>query len=132
MPRHPDLNIFKLSWVMFVLTEYLTPSSAKTARPLSPIYWLIEDKNNQDPLGIQSITALKGLLSVFEFGIILAADAEGKGYAYEALLAMIDYAFTILGHDILVETHQANNLSVCKLAERLGFKSCSYFQSQSD
>jgi RimJ/RimL family protein N-acetyltransferase len=90
-------------------------------------YWLIEDKNNQEPLGIQSITALKDLLSVFEFGIILAANAEGKGYAYEALLGMIDYAFTILDHDILVETHQANNLSVCKLAERLGLNHAATF-----
>jgi hypothetical protein len=32
-----------------------------------------------------------------------------------------------LGHDILVETHQANNLPVCKLTERLGFNHAATF-----
>ncbi len=84
-------------------------------------YWIIEDKVTGQSLGIQSVSATKDLLGVAEIGIILHADAEGRGYPHEALFAMIEYAFMELDNDVLLETHQASNRLVCLLAKRLSF-----------
>lgn len=51
---------------------------------------------------------------------IWAADAEGKGYAYEAASAARDHAFSTLGWDTAVSYIDADNARSIALAERLG------------
>ncbi|HHB80156.1 MAG TPA: N-acetyltransferase, partial [Aliiroseovarius sp.] len=51
---------------------------------------------------------------------VWAAEAEGKGYAFEAASAARDHAFTTLGWDTAVSYIDPENARSIALAERLG------------
>lgn len=55
-----------------------------------------------------------------EVGWGVAPEFAGKGYAYEAAVASIDYAVDVLGWDDVMHTIDPANLPSIKLAERLG------------
>jgi RimJ/RimL family protein N-acetyltransferase len=55
-----------------------------------------------------------------EVGWSLHRDAMGKGYALEAAVASLDYAFDVLGWDEVIHAIDPDNLPSRKLAERLG------------
>ncbi len=55
-----------------------------------------------------------------EVGWSLHPDAAGKGYAREAAVASLDYAFDVLGWDEAIHTIDADNAASIRLAERLG------------
>ena len=55
-----------------------------------------------------------------EIGWILGADAEGRGIAHEAALALRRWAYATLGLDTLVSYIARGNRRSIRLAERLG------------
>lgn len=55
-----------------------------------------------------------------EVGWSLHPDATGKGYALEAAIASMDYAFDILGWDDVIHTIEHGNTASMRLAQRLG------------
>ena len=55
-----------------------------------------------------------------EVGWSLHPDAHGKGYAMEAAVASIDYAFDVLGWTEVIHCIDPDNVPSQKLAERLG------------
>lgn len=55
-----------------------------------------------------------------EVGWGLASRFAGKGFAYEAAVASIDYAVDILGWDEVIHTIAPDNLESARLAARLG------------
>lgn len=55
-----------------------------------------------------------------EVGWGVMSQYAGKGYALEAAVATIDYAFDLLGWDEVIHTIDPENLGSIKLAERLG------------
>ena len=55
-----------------------------------------------------------------ELGWILYAHAEGYGYAYEAALALRNWAFRVRGLKTLVSYIDPHNIRSCRLAQRLG------------
>ncbi len=55
-----------------------------------------------------------------EVGWSLHPDAAGRGYAHEAAVASLDYAFDVLGWDEAIHTIDADNAASIRLAERLG------------
>ncbi len=57
-----------------------------------------------------------------EVGWGIISSAEGKGYAYEAAVASVDYAFDVLGWDQVIHTINPENTGSIALAQRLGSK----------
>jgi RimJ/RimL family protein N-acetyltransferase len=55
-----------------------------------------------------------------EVGWGVCREYEGKGFAREAAVASIDFAFDVLGWDEVIHTINPDNLASIKLAERLG------------
>lgn len=55
-----------------------------------------------------------------EVGWSLHRDAQGQGYALEAAVAAIDYAFGALGWDDVIHCIDPDNVASAKLARRLG------------
>lgn len=55
-----------------------------------------------------------------EVGWGVAREYAGKGFAYEAATASIDYAFDALGWDMVIHTIDPANTASIALAERLG------------
>lgn len=55
-----------------------------------------------------------------EVGWSLHRDATGKGYAFEAAVASLDYAFEVLGWDDVIHAIDPENVASQRLARRLG------------
>ena len=54
-------------------------------------------------------------------GVHLRPQFWGQGYAKEAAMATIDYAFSILKANGLFAGHNPNNIASAKLLRKLGF-----------
>lgn len=85
--------------------------------------WICLNKEKEERIGVFGI--IKGDESV-ELNYLLAPEAQHKGYATEAIRALIDYASKKwdIGK-VVAEIHEDNRPSIL-LAERLGFKQASY------
>jgi [ribosomal protein S5]-alanine N-acetyltransferase len=59
--------------------------------------------------------------NIFQIGIHLKEKYWGKGFAQEACLAVIEYAFNILGVNALFAGHNPKNTASSQLLKRLGF-----------
>lgn len=57
-----------------------------------------------------------------EIGYYLAAEAEGQGYAREALAAAVSFGFEVLVAERLLIRCRANNPRSCAVAEAVGFQ----------
>lgn len=57
-----------------------------------------------------------------EIGYYLATEAEGQGYAREALTAMCSFGFTVLGAERLLIRCRRGNPRSCAVAEAAGFR----------
>ena len=55
-----------------------------------------------------------------EVGWALHPDSQGQGYAHEAAVATMDYAFEVLGWDAAIHTINPDNRASIVLAEKLG------------
>ncbi len=80
---------------------------------------MIEDRNTGSCLGQVGINH-GPLFPEHELGWVVYANAEGKGYAYEAAKALRHWAFEIRGLKTLVSYIDAENSRSRRLAERLG------------
>lgn len=58
----------------------------------------------------------------FEIGYTFNGKYQGKGYAYESVNGMIDYAFSTLGVRRIFAEINARNVKSVKLVERLGMR----------
>lgn len=82
-----------------------------------PIY-LIETNQNIGCCGIRPYDFEN---NIFEMGIHLKEQYFGKGFAKEACLAVIEYAFNYLKADALFVGHNPKNLASARLIKKLGF-----------
>ena len=62
-----------------------------------------------------------------EIGYTLNKDFQGKGYATEALTAVIDFLFHTLDKHRIAASIDPNNFSSIRLVERLGFRKEAHF-----
>jgi RimJ/RimL family protein N-acetyltransferase len=63
-----------------------------------------------------------------EVGITLAQEYQGKGYALEALTAVLDYLFITLGKHRVYASVDPRNRSCLALLERLGMRKEGHFR----
>jgi RimJ/RimL family protein N-acetyltransferase len=71
------------------------------------------------PIGICSIELREGEA---EIGYWLGVPFWGRGYATEAVRALIDHAFSELGHDVLVSGARVSNPASRRVLEKCGFQ----------
>jgi aminoglycoside 6'-N-acetyltransferase len=62
-----------------------------------------------------------------EVGFTLAAAHQGRGYASEALRALLDHAFTVLGMHRVVAVTDARNSPAAALLARVGMRREAHF-----
>ncbi|HEX8667837.1 MAG TPA: GNAT family N-acetyltransferase [Allosphingosinicella sp.] len=89
-------------------------------------FWALEEKASGELLGFCGIkiaddpdSPVEGL---HEIGWRLREDAWGKGYAKEAAMASLDFAFGTLGADRVVALTVVENIASWGLMERLGMR----------
>lgn len=83
--------------------------------------WTVEDRKSGEVLGFVVLGLEPGDQDV-ELGFLFRAEAEGKGYAFEAASRVRDWAFTHLQLTTLDSYIDDKNVRSIALAKRLGAK----------
>ncbi|HYJ52097.1 MAG TPA: GNAT family N-acetyltransferase [Allosphingosinicella sp.] len=87
-------------------------------------FWAVERKVDGEMLGFCGIkiadTAGTQVEGMYEIGWRLREDAWGQGYAKEAAIASLDYAFHTLGADRVIALTCIQNRASWGLMERIG------------
>jgi RimJ/RimL family protein N-acetyltransferase len=84
-------------------------------------FWTVEEKATGLFAGMVGLWSPEGWREP-ELGWILAANAEGRGIAYEAALAARTYTYDVMGWDTLTSNIIPGTTRSIALAERLGAK----------
>lgn len=82
--------------------------------------WLVSLKNTNEPVGLCGLFQ-RGYLEFPDIGFAFLPQFEGKGYAYEATAATIQYAIQQLKLSCLLAITQDDNSRSVRLLERCGF-----------
>ncbi len=93
--------------------------------------WLwnaILDKQTEAYLGHISIMYIDNAVKRCELGYFISMEESGKGYATEALEAIVDYCFRSLGmNKIRLRIKRGNEASI-RVAKKVGFVECGFFK----
>lgn len=80
--------------------------------------WIIQQKDGDKDIGLVALFATD---DVAEIGVMLVADAHGRGMATEAMAAIVDRAFADGSIRLLWIRQQVSNVPVVAMMQRLGF-----------
>jgi RimJ/RimL family protein N-acetyltransferase len=69
---------------------------------------------------------------VIKVGYTVDPDFQGKGYATEAVRALVDYAFDTLGADVVRAYASAENVASHRVVEKSGLVLMERFEGEDD
>lgn len=85
------------------------------------IYWAVAPAPNDSAFGFCDLSEIDRRQGRAELGFLFNRARWGQGYAAEAMIAVVDYAFVTLGLERLWGRIHAGNEASRRLLERLGF-----------
>jgi ribosomal-protein-alanine N-acetyltransferase len=87
----------------------------------------IELKADEKVIGLISLPKNESITdeNVYGFGYVFNLDYQGKGYAIESCMNILDYLFNEIKIDKIITGTAVVNKKSCELLERLGFKETS-------
>jgi RimJ/RimL family protein N-acetyltransferase len=107
-----------------------------TARlPGEPGGWVqltVEDRETGRLVGDVGMSPADHHPGVIKIGYTIAPEFQGSGYATEAVGALIDYAFDVLGVDIVRAYASAENTPSIRVAEKAGLRLMERFEGVDD
>lgn len=83
--------------------------------------YLTELKDSHTPIGLCGLIK-RDYLEDVDIGFAFLPQFRGKGYAYEATLAVMEYGRTVLGQKRIVAITSTDNDASTKLLNKLGLK----------
>ena len=83
--------------------------------------WVITERGSSAGLGLLARVRHADATNVAELGTMLVAEGQGRGYAAEALGALIRRLFALAEIRMLWTAHAAGNAAAVGLMRRLGF-----------
>ncbi len=86
-------------------------------------YWICSARVHDEDVGLLALLHDRDNAGLAEVGILLLPEAQGRGYATEAIAALADHAFSDLALQRLWTRHARDNRAVTGLMEALGFHS---------
>lgn len=115
----PDVYMYFKSPHQITLDEHLNWYSTSYLSNANRFDWMCVEREKKDRIGVFGL--YKDQESA-EVNYLLDPRAQHKGYATEAIRALIEYAFEKWGSKrILAEIHKENKASI-ELVKRLGFR----------
>lgn len=84
-------------------------------------HWVIENLAGT-PVGSISTHACNSRAGTFSYGVDIAAEHRGQGYAGEAIILVLKYYFEELRYPKVTVPAHANNPASIRLHEKLGFQ----------
>lgn len=103
--------------------------------PGEPGGWVqltVEDTNTGDVIGDVGLSPADGEPGVLKIGYTLAPAYQGRGYATEAVRALMAYAFETLGAGAIQAYALEKNVPSVKLMQRVGMSLAGRFQHEED
>lgn len=83
--------------------------------------WLIEEKSTREPMGYISVDVPYEELGIGEIAYLLGVQYQGKGYAFEAVSAVIGYMLYKEQLYMIEAKYNENNTASAHLLDKLGF-----------
>ena len=96
--------------------------STEINHPGTWFQFVIIEKEHSKIIGDIGVHFLSSDAFLVELGCTLSQEYQGKGYAFEAVKATINYLFDELGKHRIVVSIDSRNLPSIRLIERLGFR----------
>lgn len=93
--------------------------------PGEPGGWVqlsVEERRGGRLVGDVGLSAVDGEPGVIKIGYTVAPAFQGRGYATEAVRALVDYAFEALGADVVRAHASAENAPSIRVAEKVGMR----------
>jgi RimJ/RimL family protein N-acetyltransferase len=103
----------------------------ETRLPGEPGGWVqfsVEERAGGKLVGDVGISPAEGEPGVLKVGYTMSPAFQGRGYATEAVSALIDYAFGTLGADLVRAYASADNLPSIRVAEKVGMRLIERFE----
>jgi ribosomal-protein-alanine N-acetyltransferase len=85
-------------------------------------YWPIFLRSTNEHVGCCGLKAYNLSRNIYEIGFHIRADYWGRGFATEAALGVMDYAFRTLSINGLFAGHNPANTATQHLLQKLGFR----------
>lgn len=127
--RDKEINKYQ-GWIPETLND-VEISIGKIAKQINePETWfqvVLVEKVNQKLIGDLGIHFLGNENKQVEFGCTLNKDFQNKGYATEAVTAVIDYLFNELNKHRIIASIDPENQNSVRLVERIGFRKEAHF-----
>ena len=86
------------------------------------VQFTVEERESGRLVGDVGLSPAEGELGVIKIGYTVAPMFQGRGYATEAVGALVTYAFETLGADVVRAYARAENLPSIRVAERVGMR----------
>ena len=129
------------AWIQFIgnkdvntisdAENYLSTKIIPSYKKNSFGFYLVSDKKQNLPIGISGLVDRDGLENV-DVGYAFLPNFRGKGYAFEATKAILNFAKNTLHLDPIVAITNLDNAKSCQLLERLGLKFDKIIQLEDD
>ncbi len=88
----------------------------------------VEDRETGELVGDVGMSPAENEPGVIKLGYTVSPAFQRRGYATEAVGALIDYAFETLGADVVRAYASAENVSSIRVAEKVGMQLIERFQ----
>lgn len=101
--------------------------------PGEPGGWVqlsVEERDGGLLVGDVGLSPADGEPGVIKVGYTITPDRQGRGYATEAVRALISYAFEVLGAEVVRAYASASNLPSIKVAEKVGMRLMERFEGR--
>jgi RimJ/RimL family protein N-acetyltransferase len=101
--------------------------------PGEPGGWVqlsVEERETGGLVGDVGLSPADGEAGVVKLGYTMAPAFQGRGYATEAVGALIDYAFDRLGADVVRAYASAENAPSIRVAEKVGMQLMERFEGR--
>ena len=103
--------------------EWIRWTNDKTDK-MNPHTFFVWLANTEQLIGSVHFFAKPDLDYEVELGYMITEEHRGKGYATEAVKALVDYAFEEAGQEYLLALIDSDNLASRRVVEKLGFLHC--------
>jgi RimJ/RimL family protein N-acetyltransferase len=103
--------------------------------PGEPSGWVqftVEERDGGGLVGDVGLSPADGEDGVILIGYTIDPASQGRGYATEAVRALIDYAFVTLGADLVRAYASAENIPSHRVVEKSGLKLMERFEGEDD
>ena len=96
------------------------------------VQFSVEERETGRLVGDVGLSPAEGEPGVIKVGYTIDPVAQGRGYATEAVGALVRYAFDVLGADVVRAYASADNASSIRVAEKVGLRLVERFEGRDE